>query len=159
MDFPQMDQTQPLQPLPPLPPPPPGPPVGTVMRSLADQDARLAALRGWFMAEWPDEDLSVPALPFMRLANAPEEGSSLYDWHGMFMGFVGGYTRATTPEAQKLVLRAVAKDVLIYGLNCDDPLKRMPERFRAAYVDFFTEKRGKPTKSAASNQPSSALSP
>ena len=144
------------QPLPPLPPPP-SERAARRAQTPAEQEARLSALRGWFLTEWPDEDLSVPLLPFMRLASAPEPGDSVYDWHGMFMGFVRGYARATTPEAQKLVLKGVARDVLIYGVNCDDPSGRrcMPERLRAAYVDFFTEKRGKPTKSAAANRPSS----
>ena len=146
-----------VQPLPPLPPLPPAERAErTVTRSPAEQEARLTTMQGWFLAEWPDEDLSVPDMPFLRVASALGPGWPVYDWPGMFSGYVGGYARATTPEAKKLVLRAVAKDVIIYGVNCDEPLKRMPERSRDAYVNFFTEKRGKPTKSAAANRPSSS---
>jgi hypothetical protein len=72
-------------------------------------------MQGWFLAEWPDEDLSVPDMPFLRVASALGPGWPVYDWPGMFSGYVGGYARATTPEAKKLVLRAVAKDVIIYS--------------------------------------------
>ena len=63
-----------VQPLPPLPPIPPLPPAEraerTVTRSPAEQEARLTTMQEWFLAEWPDEDLSVPDMPFLRVASA-----------------------------------------------------------------------------------------
>lgn len=131
--FKQATSTFTLPPLMDVPLPPPQ--VPTIIPEPSINRANLDIMVKWFAKNYPNEPTTKPAFPLLRSISGPSPSDSIHwDWSGMLHGHMRNH-RLTNDKAT--TMKRVAKEAIMYGINCENPQYKMPESYLAKYNDYF----------------------
>ena len=98
-------------------------------------EANLETMKKWFYENHPDESTTLPKLPFLRSISGPIPNDGNYwDWSNMLISHIKNHNKTKDVAT---TMKQLAKEAIIYGINCTDTHYKMPEQYLAKYNKYF----------------------